>query len=218
MAKKKKRFYEEMEFDDVQYAVDIVNGYKHKLRKVERGLYVAIITSAFNVFILWAESQGISVSAEMSGIFSLVMIGGAIVSYVLGGGILTALRWAWRIGAFMWYIFVFPLDLMMVIMGFGFSLVAFLCVPVIFVYMNYRQVKMDYKAAKKYISYYKVKTQPIQQKVSSSQTRSQANGSTVGMRNTANRSYGSTARTQTSESGTSTNRMIVNKDGTRSYR
>ena len=98
MAKQKKKFYEEMEFDDVQYAIDVVNEYQHKLNKVERGLFVAIITSAINVFIFWADSQGLAVSTEVSGILSLVIVCGAIVSYVLGGGILRALRWAWRIG------------------------------------------------------------------------------------------------------------------------
>lgn len=58
------------------------------------------------------------------------------ISYVMGGGILTALRWAWKIGVFFWYIFIFPLDLMAFIMG----LVVYLSI-----------------LAKKYLSYYKVK-------------------------------------------------------------
>ena len=156
MAKKKMKFYEEMEFDDVRYAVDVVNEYSRKMDKVERGFFIAIMATMVNIVSIVGPENGM-LSFQLANILGWVGIVGAIASYALGGGILTALRWAWRIGVFFWYIFVFPLDLMAFIMGFGFALVGFLAAPVIFVYMNYRQVKMNYQAAKKYLSYFKAK-------------------------------------------------------------
>ena len=98
MAKKKNEFYEEMEFDNVQYAVDVVNAYKSKYSKVKQGLRFSIFTTIYMLFgfpilgSLLSEIVGY-VGFEVA---LLVGIGLAIASYVMGGGLDRLLLWDYK--------------------------------------------------------------------------------------------------------------------------
>ena len=188
MAKEKVELYEEIVFDDVQYAVDTYNMCKRKLKKVENGLIFAVVATGCNLFAWIPMLQG----KEETIIIDICMLIGIVctfIAYIKGGGILSVFRWAWKIGKFVWFILVFPFDIFGAVLAWYCSLVGFLFVPLIFVFINYRQIKMNYQAASKYISYYKTKAKAIQP--------------TTQIRNTSNqtdRAYGNVVRNQTGTS------------------
>ena len=161
MARKKKTFYEEMVFDDAQLALDAMEESEEKLVKAKRGLWLAVGATIYNLFgfaivAFLLNLLGIDY-AESFEISLCIAIGLTLASYILGGGFGTAVKWAWKLAIFGWIIIPFPYDLIVGFMTMGFSLACFAFIPILFVFINYRQIKKDYAAAKKYLSYYKAK-------------------------------------------------------------
>lgn len=218
MTKKKNSFYSELVFDDAQLALDTANECKEKLAKAKKGLHLSIWATVYNLFgfalvaALLASISEDLISLAFVGIFVL-----SIASYVLGGGFGTAVKWAWKVAVFGWIIIPFPFDLIVGFMTMAFALMCFFFVPVLFVYINYRQIKKDYSAAVKYLSYYKARTQAVQTeslpyRTSSSTDRystssrtsagtNKAYGNSTGISSNANRTYTSTSRTATTNTG-----------------
>jgi len=215
MAKKKMQFFEEMVFDDVQYAVDTFNKSKAKMKKAETGMLFAVIATCCNLIGWMPEWKGIEGNV-LTDICVGVGVLCTIIAYIKGGGIGNAFKWTWKISAFCWFIFIFPFDMLAWLVGFGFGLAAFFIVPLIPVFMNYRQIKMDFEAARKYVSYYKAKKPTSQPKAVVNQVKTQTSGS---------RSYASQTRTQASGSRSSSNqtqerqvRIQTLADGSKIYR
>ena len=159
MSKKKTQFYEEMEFDNVQYAVDVVNGYKTKYLKAKKGLKLSIIATLY-----WFLGMPIlgylldSVFGEDGFALAIYIgVGIILISYILGESLGSALKWSFKIGTFGWLILPFPFDLVTGLLFMGYALSGLFLFPSILVYMNYRQINKDYQAAKQYLSYYKAK-------------------------------------------------------------
>jgi len=156
MAKEKIELFEEIVFDDVQYAVDMYNAYKKKLAKVKKGIIYAVFASVINL--TWAvpvlqgyEDTPIRFVCLFLGIILTV------IAYVKGGGIISVFRWAWRVGRFAWGLLFFPFDIFLGICVWYFSLLGFLFLPIIVVLVNYGQIKMNFESAEQYISYFKAR-------------------------------------------------------------
>ena len=236
MAKESVQFYEEMEFDNVQYAIDVVNAYKTEYNKAKKGLYLSIFASPFILFV--CPFLGLLFDDIFIGLG--IGAGVSIASYIMGGGLGSAIKWAWKLGKFGWLILPFPFDLITGYFLMACSLIFFIFFPCIFVYMNYRQIKLDYESAKKYLSYYKKTVNTTPQKVQNqsrvqytdrryeNQTRSQ----TVNARATASPSRGntvngasarSTSNTSSQSAGIQANsgktyKVITLSDGSKVYR
>ncbi len=152
MKKSNEKLIQTMVFDDVAYATNIKEECEKKLAKVKLGLKISIFPSVFSVLYLILESA--HVRNGFSSFVYLMMLLGILVSiaaYVIGGGLKTALSWAWKICKIGWFIMPFPVDIVTGIVAFIFSFFAFWCFPVAFVGMNYLQIKSDYTAALDYL-------------------------------------------------------------------
>lgn len=221
MAKKKATLYEEMVFDDVQLAVDTYNECKAKLKKVESALGIAIVATV-------CSGIGFFLGQEIDILAFLMLVGFvcSIIAYVKGGGFGTAIKWAWKLAVFGWIIIPFPFDIVVGMFTMAFAVMAFFFIPVVFVYMNYRQVKKDFASAQKYISYFKAKAQPqvksnVTSNVTSNVSRASANrsyASQSGNQTSGTRTYTSSPRTQTSVTRTYGSTARTQASGTRVYR
>lgn len=151
MEKEKKPLFEEMQFDNVQYAKDVLDSCEKKLKKCKKGLYISIIPTILSVMAFY----GI-VSADVAEIFIPIILILAIISYIVGGGLKVALSWGWKICKFAWFVVpVFPIDIAIALLAFGVVVYAFIFVPLVFVWLNYRQISKDRNAAAQYLEYCK---------------------------------------------------------------
>lgn len=237
MARSGTQFYQEMAFDDVQYAIDVVKEYKAEYNKRRQGVRLSIFATIYMVVgfpIVASILMGI-LGSNAFGVAIVLGVGISIAAYIKGGGLGTAIGWAFKLGQFGWLILPFPFDLVTGFLFMGVSLVCFIYLPIIFVYMNYRQAKKDYESAKKHLSYYKqtVNTNQPQRVTNqlqtqyeernyanSSQNRNQtASARTTATSNRGNSINGTSARSSTAQTSSGrTYRVITLPDGSRVYR
>lgn len=148
MAKAKKPLFEQMVFNDVQYAKDTMAICEEKLARNKTALYIAAGGTLCTVL------SFLLTGTVMEEIFVWIAICASIVSYIIGGGIKIALSWTWKICKFGWFIIpIFPIDIVAGIGAFIVAVFAFFLVPIVCVWLNRRQISKDYEAAKQYLSY-----------------------------------------------------------------
>ena len=148
-AKEKKGLFENMEFNSAQYAHDVAEEMETKAKKAKRALPIAAVGSICGVL-------GLAMDIDTSGGFLLVVAAFliAIVSYVLGGGILVGVKWVWRITVFGWFIIpVFPIDIVVGIFALIIALYGLCLFPIIAVSLNYRQLCKNREDALTYLKY-----------------------------------------------------------------
>ena len=156
-----KEFFTKMEFDNAAYATDVKNACEKKMGRIKIGMIIAAGATVFDVVAFMLDKGG------QKGTFLEILVGtlltigviGAIVSYIVEGGFGTALRWAKNLAVFGWIILPFPADILTGIMFFVLAILAFFCVPIVFVLLNYRQTKKDRDAAEQYLNY----VRPVQE-------------------------------------------------------
>lgn len=137
MSRKGHEFFEEKQFNDYAYAVDVRDACEAQLAKCKIALIIAGVSSlCFLVPWLW-----------------VLGIAGSIASYILGGGLGAAFKAAGKIATIGWLIVPFPFDLMTGLCCMVFSMMAFIVLPILFVFCNYLQLKKDLNAAEEYLSY-----------------------------------------------------------------
>lgn len=150
MAKEKAPLFEKMVFNNVQYAKDIMSDCEAKLAKCKRGMVVATVGTLCGVPGLLFNGAAPSISSLL--VFTAIIL--AIIAYSIGGGVKIAFSWAWKLCKFGWFIIpVFPFDLVVGVFAFVIAILAFFCVPILFVWLNKRQLTQNYEAAKQYLSY-----------------------------------------------------------------
>lgn len=151
MTKQKKHLYEEPEFDNVQSAIDAAQEYQTKLTKVRKGLHLSIIATIYNfLFAPVILIILLSFYKDFRYIPYILGLGLSITAYILGGGLKTAISWAFKFGEFLSLPLSYPFDLITLCFGFIISVIAFLFIPIILVHMNYKQINMHYQSALKY--------------------------------------------------------------------
>lgn len=148
MAKKKKekvKLIEAVQFDNLERAKRAVTLAKVNQIRILIGFLFAVASTGFTAY-------GIFGKAEIFQWFPYTIIL-AIPAYLIGGGIGKALKAAWRVAEFGWFLIpVFPAD---VLFGFAFLFIGmfgFFCVPVFFVGLNYVQHKKTLDAARSYLA------------------------------------------------------------------
>ena len=153
-SKANKELFENVTFNDAAYAKDIRDKSAAKLEKLKIALIIAAIATICSII-----AFKFSKHEALSNVFFVIAVVGAIASYILGGGINIAIKWALKIGKIGWFILPFPIDIATGLFAILFSLLSFFFLPVIFVALNYYQANKDYKAAEEYLSFY----QPTQE-------------------------------------------------------
>ena len=147
MGKKEKiSFIEEVQFKDLEHAKRSVTLAKVNQIRILVGFVIAAIAMVFTII-------GIANKDSFpSGSFTTAFIL-AIPAYLIGGGIGKALKVAWKITKFGWFMIpVFPADILFSVAFFFISIFFLLFVPVIFVGINYVQHKKTLDAAQSYLA------------------------------------------------------------------
>ena len=145
MAKKQKKkatILETVQFQDLKQAQRAVSLAKINQLRILLGFILAVIAT----YLSWTGLQN-QTEAWVGGFFL------GFFSYNIGGGLGRAIKTAWGITKFCWFVIpVFPIDLCIALAGFVFSLYGLMFVPVFFVGMNFLQHKKTLDAAKRYLA------------------------------------------------------------------
>ena len=147
----KKNLIEKMEFDDFAFAKQTFEDSDKKLGRIRTGL----IVSAAATLASFIGFSAIDKNDTIGGIFILVALITAIASYIIGGGMKIAFKAAKKLAVFGWFILPFPYDLGTGICTIIIAPIAFLFIPVVFVYINYKQVKRNRDDAEEYMKFCK---------------------------------------------------------------
>lgn len=149
MAKKertKEKLFEDVQFEDIERAKRELKLAKFNQIRVLIGFIISLVAIVFTAIAIWGNTE----DSDKFWILAMLL---AVPSYIIGGGILKALKVAWKITKTGWFLIpVFPADVLMAIMFFFFSVMGLLFVPVIFVGLNYVQYKKTLDAAKSYLA------------------------------------------------------------------
>ncbi|MEE1305339.1 MAG: hypothetical protein U0K68_09365 [Agathobacter sp.] len=147
MSIKKNQIYEQMVFNDYAYAQKEVEKYEEKMIFKYIGLGCGALSTLLGILAFTTN--------ELFATFSIIL---AIVSYILVGGFLTALRIAKNLAFWGWLIIPFPFDIGTGLMTLIFAILGFLMFPIIFNLIAFFGIRKDYVAAKEYLSFY----QPVE--------------------------------------------------------
>lgn len=150
MKKGNKELFEQVTFDDVAYARDVVASADDKLEKCKRGLIVGLVAS-LGWLIMALIPQ---VSAFLACLGMLIGVVGTIAAYVLGGGLGKAFSTGFKLAKIGWFIIpIFPVDIFVGITAFCIVGWFFIFVPSLFVFVNMRQISKEKDAAEEFLGY-----------------------------------------------------------------
>ena len=144
-----KKLIESMEFDNYAYAKDVLEESKKKLERIKIGLLIAAVASLCTIL-------AFVIPGDVSlGLFISLAVIGAIAAYIIGGGFSIALRAAKKLAFFGWFILPFPVDIATGLVTMIISVFAFFLFPLLFVFLNYRQIKRNRDDAETFLQYCK---------------------------------------------------------------
>lgn len=145
--KKKAQLFEEEIFDGEEAARELYDRNTKKLARCKIGLTVAAIASVIGGTSFITQLGLITLPLFLQNVVDVLLIPaiiGAMVSYVLAGGIVTAMKYSFRIAKFGWFVVpIFPIDVAIGLMALLFSIFAFIYIPIISVGINYTQTKKN---------------------------------------------------------------------------
>ena len=162
MAKKEKeKVFTEMQFNDAQYAQDVLANSQSKLERCKIALIIALVVQVLWALVFFAPQVFSNVPGFLNNMISMIMFAGTIAAYIIGGGIKATVGFVWKIAKGIswigWFLVPFPMDIITGIASFLIVLLfipfVLLCVPLLGVAANYHQTKMDHQAAETYLSY-----------------------------------------------------------------
>ena len=147
----KKSLIETMTFDNYSYARDTQKKAQKALAKIKTGLIVAAAATVFSLagFIIGVRQP------TVSGFLFLFAIAGSIAAYIIGGGFSTALGAAKKAAFIGWVVCPFPLDILTGLITMFVAIYCFFMVPIIFVYISYRQQSINLHEATEFLKYCK---------------------------------------------------------------
>ena len=149
MEKEKVELIEEKQFNEAAYAEDVLKLSQVQLEKIKIGMIIAGVATLSSIIMVIASK--IEIISNACFIISIV---GAIAAYIIGGGFGSAIKLAVKLAKWGWFICpTFPIDILVFIVVLVFAVIAFFFLPLIFVFLHYRQVKADKVAAETYLSY-----------------------------------------------------------------
>lgn len=150
MKKEKPKFYEEMVFDDVQYAKNAYDNCTKKLQKNKIGIIVSLFAPVVGIIFMNLMSSGDTDPFVWLFIPTGIV---AVISYIIGGGLLTALKIIWKVTSIAFW--VVPTWLFGAIAAWvAFCLTCFVACwfPVVIVLIERYFISKDRKAAEEYLN------------------------------------------------------------------
>ena len=144
--RKTRPMIQHMEFDSYAEAQDMVDAAEARSTRILIGLAVAAVSTVLTVLAFLLNSDASSI---LLGLAFLL----AIPAYVIGGGLGKAIRSAWNLAVFGWFILPFPYDLGVGLATFCIALMCFFFAPLVFVLVSYCQNASDLKSAREYMGY-----------------------------------------------------------------
>lgn len=140
--KKKTTLLETIQFQDLKRAKREVSFAKINQLRILIGFLLSIIATYLSFRGLVNQSE-----AWVGGLFL------GVLSYLIGGGLGRAIKTAWRITKIGWFVIpFFPMDILIALVCFMFSMYGLMFIPVFFVGLNYLQHKKTLDAAKRYLA------------------------------------------------------------------
>ncbi len=151
-----KPIIEQMTFDSYTAARDAKAYAEAKVEKIKIGLYLALGAELCYVLVFLLERIEF-----LAIIFLLLGLGATIASYIVGGGIKIALSISWKVATTLgwigWVLIPFPADIisgiMLTVLAMLYIPIGLFFLPVIAVFISYRQNKANLNAANQYLSY-----------------------------------------------------------------
>ncbi len=148
MKRENKNLFEEMHFDGIEYAQNCLKETETKLNRNKIGIIISLIVPVINVIVMmlaekynWGDSM-----------ITLWIIT-ACVAYIVGGGLLDAIKMVWKVTMIGWFIIpVFPVDIATAFVAFCTAGVVALFLPIVFILLNRYQLVKDKKAAEEYLA------------------------------------------------------------------
>lgn len=151
MKKKGKKLFEDIEFTDSYMAEKWLVESEHQMAKYHKAMKIALILTVINIIVFLFGRFFPSAAALILHI--TVILG--IVTYCIGGGIKIALKTVYKITYMAWYICpLYLIDLIFAFVALMFSGAFALYVPALFIWINSKQTKENYEAAKIYLQRY----------------------------------------------------------------
>lgn len=147
MSNEKKAFFEEVSLSDAMAAQTLKDECERKLERGKIGMWVAAAVPLIDALCVW-----ILMSLELDDLLLAVLVVVALAAYILGGGLVSALKMVWKVTWTAYRIIpIFPWDLLV-----GFCALAFaggiaLMFPIIFVLLSRYQLTMNKEAAEKFL-------------------------------------------------------------------
>ncbi len=142
---KRKNLFENATITSTEAAKQLLEKSVSKLNRVKIGLIIAAVATLISI--IGYKNDGTSLGSILLFIGFIC----AMVSYIIGGGFMTAISWAVRIGKLGWIIMPFPVDIITGICAVVVSFIAFMFLPLVFVFLSYVQTKKDYEEANKFL-------------------------------------------------------------------
>lgn len=144
-------------FNDCVHAQSVIKDLKKKISRIKAGLIVAAVTTALTItgviFMCVGEDGG--ALRAVGGLMILLGYPCSIVSYIVGGGFLTAIKLTWKFACIGWLICPFPIDIITGIATFIISTMSYFHFPVVWVFKIYRQYRDSLDEAEYYMSRFK---------------------------------------------------------------
>ena len=118
------------------------------------GLMIALVTEVLFILAFALGRSGNAAVVNMGEVLGYVAIAGTVASYVVGGGLLMALKTFLGICKWCWLLCpIFPLDLLIVLIGGGIGILALIFAPLLYVFINWIKVRKETKYLSEYLGY-----------------------------------------------------------------
>lgn len=152
MTKEKKPLFETMQFGDVKYAQTILDECEKKLARNKIGIWVSILGPIIGIFITLLLAYVFHI--ETIGItFWLIA---TIISYWVAGCLWSTLKMGIKVIYYSWLLIpLFPIDIFIAMIVFGFVIFGMGLFPIIFVLLARYQIKKDRDAAAQFLDCYR---------------------------------------------------------------
>ena len=153
MRKEKQKLFEDVVINDRAAAEVILADAEASKAKRMKGMKVAAVVEACWLVGYILSKTGVDALIEIGVILFLVGVIGAIAAYIIGGGVLTAIKTGLRVAHVAWFIVpIFPVDLLIYVGALFVCAAGIFVAPLLFVFIEYRQACKDYDFAEAYLN------------------------------------------------------------------
>lgn len=149
---KKVSLFEEMHFEDAAYAQAVISMCEKKKKRNVIGLIACAIATIFDfAFLNFGFGEVVDVGASFG-----IIIGVGVIALLIGGALKGALKTLWTLVKIGYYVIpIFPIDLIVAWVVFGFMGIMFAMFPIVFVLFERYKIYKEQKEAELFLEAYK---------------------------------------------------------------